>query len=143
MLVFFFSSRRRHTRWPRDWSSDVCSSDLAAGVAWSDLEGLGSQDGTALREGLPVVDEVALLVAGDGPGPQASALSRALTALAPGGGTVVVDLSASLVAAAAEHLDRLLLVTTATDQAVRATARRLDIWPLPAGLVSDRKSTRL
>src|SRR5690625_3371673 len=29
-LCFFFSSRRRHTRWPRDWSSDVCSSDLAA-----------------------------------------------------------------------------------------------------------------
>src|SRR5439155_10162666 len=27
--LFFFSSRRRHTRWPRDWSSDVCSSDLA------------------------------------------------------------------------------------------------------------------
>src|SRR5439155_4504275 len=26
---FFFSSRRRHTRWPRDWSSDVCSSDLS------------------------------------------------------------------------------------------------------------------
>src|SRR5439155_6216113 len=26
--VFFFSGRRRHTRWPRDWSSDVCSSDL-------------------------------------------------------------------------------------------------------------------
>src|SRR5215208_5385730 len=22
--LFFFSSRRRHTRWPRDWSSDVC-----------------------------------------------------------------------------------------------------------------------
>src|SRR5690625_7062796 len=28
-MHFFFSSRRRHTRWPRDWSSDVCSSDLA------------------------------------------------------------------------------------------------------------------
>src|SRR5437870_12848772 len=27
---FSFSSRRRHTRWPRDWSSDVCSSDLPA-----------------------------------------------------------------------------------------------------------------
>src|SRR5690348_17664827 len=27
--VFFFSSRRRHTRWTGDWSSDVCSSDLA------------------------------------------------------------------------------------------------------------------
>src|SRR6266508_4842471 len=29
-LAFFFSSRRPHTRWPRDWSSDVCSSDLEA-----------------------------------------------------------------------------------------------------------------
>src|SRR5207253_7953218 len=30
---FFFSSRRRHTRWPRDWSSDVCSSDLTRALA--------------------------------------------------------------------------------------------------------------
>src|SRR5690606_40532294 len=28
-LSFFFSSRRRHTRFSRDWSSDVCSSDLS------------------------------------------------------------------------------------------------------------------
>src|SRR5205809_7921966 len=28
-FFFFFSSRRRHTRCSRDWSSDVCSSDLA------------------------------------------------------------------------------------------------------------------
>src|SRR2546422_10384310 len=28
-LLFFFSSRRRHTRCSRDWSSDVCSSDLS------------------------------------------------------------------------------------------------------------------
>src|SRR3712207_6988981 len=28
ILIFFFSSRRRHTRYWRDWSSDVCSSDL-------------------------------------------------------------------------------------------------------------------
>src|SRR5690606_40271116 len=27
-ICFFFSSRRRHTRFSRDWSSDVCSSDL-------------------------------------------------------------------------------------------------------------------
>src|SRR5690606_39339445 len=27
-LMFFFSGRRRHTRFSRDWSSDVCSSDL-------------------------------------------------------------------------------------------------------------------
>src|SRR5437764_14875298 len=30
MDVFFFSSRRRHTRYIGDWSSDVCSSDLLA-----------------------------------------------------------------------------------------------------------------
>src|SRR2546429_7158516 len=29
-IFFFFSSRRRHTRCSRDWSSDVCSSDLQA-----------------------------------------------------------------------------------------------------------------
>src|SRR2546429_9648243 len=29
-FFFFFSSRRRHTRCSRDWSSDVCSSDLVA-----------------------------------------------------------------------------------------------------------------
>src|SRR5690606_40276263 len=28
-FYFFFSSRRRHTRFSRDWSSDVCSSDLS------------------------------------------------------------------------------------------------------------------
>src|SRR3989442_12817520 len=32
--IFFFSSRRRHTRCGRDWSSDVCSSDLRSFFAW-------------------------------------------------------------------------------------------------------------
>src|SRR5690606_23106817 len=32
-LIFFFSSRRRHTRFSRDWSSDVCSSDLRVSVS--------------------------------------------------------------------------------------------------------------
>src|SRR5215813_13927853 len=36
VFFFFFSSRRRHTRCGRDWSSDVCSSDLPA---WQVLEG--------------------------------------------------------------------------------------------------------
>src|SRR3989338_10179897 len=31
-VIFCFSSRRRHTRWNCDWSSDVCSSDLSEGV---------------------------------------------------------------------------------------------------------------
>src|SRR5690625_7965288 len=38
VVVVFFSSRRRHTRWPRDWSSDVCSSDL---VEWARRAPLG------------------------------------------------------------------------------------------------------
>src|SRR4030043_57796 len=33
-LFFFFSSRRRHTRCSRDWSSDVCSSDLELQARW-------------------------------------------------------------------------------------------------------------
>src|SRR5216683_3630865 len=33
MFFFFFSSRRRHTRSDRDWSSDVCSSDLVADIS--------------------------------------------------------------------------------------------------------------
>src|SRR2546430_9148204 len=35
-VFFFFSSRRRHTRFDCDWSSDVCSSDLADAVASHD-----------------------------------------------------------------------------------------------------------
>src|SRR5690606_40331108 len=31
--LFFLSSRRRHTRFSRDWSSDVCSSDLSSDLA--------------------------------------------------------------------------------------------------------------
>src|SRR5438445_5640721 len=48
ICFFFFSSRRRHTRYWRDWSSDVCSSDLRAlsPVALLDLD-------AAHRERLP------------------------------------------------------------------------------------------
>src|SRR5437660_3968422 len=45
-FFFFFSSRRRHTRWPRDWSSDVCSSDL-------DFATLSSQVPSTRRYGSP------------------------------------------------------------------------------------------
>src|SRR5437660_5706582 len=37
---FFFSSRRRHTRWPRDWSSHVCSSDLDFTVPPNEQSGI-------------------------------------------------------------------------------------------------------
>src|SRR2546430_7056072 len=36
--VFFFSSRRRHTRFDCDWSSDVCSSDLAERVRMTERQ---------------------------------------------------------------------------------------------------------
>src|SRR5439155_8144721 len=39
-----FSSRRRHTRWPRDWSSDVCSSDLKFQEVQSAFEVLSDAD---------------------------------------------------------------------------------------------------
>src|SRR2546430_7425189 len=47
-IFFFFSSRRRHTRFDCDWSSDVCSSDLHLGRADGGL--------SAGRQGLPVVE---------------------------------------------------------------------------------------
>src|SRR6266487_6305094 len=51
--VFFFSSRRRHTRWTGDWSSDVCSSDLGGGAA-----------NTAATVGLDEMRPVDLIVCG-------------------------------------------------------------------------------
>src|SRR6266487_4905046 len=45
-FVFFFSSRRRHTRWTGDWSSDVCSSDLEpARLAMGDTRRLAERMG--------------------------------------------------------------------------------------------------
>src|SRR5690606_40629344 len=41
LTCFFFSSRRRHTRFSRDWSSDVCSSDLTG----SDCVGTSNRHG--------------------------------------------------------------------------------------------------
>src|SRR2546430_12375263 len=41
MSAFFFSSRRRHTRFDCDWSSDVCSSDLTGMVVGEVQEELG------------------------------------------------------------------------------------------------------
>src|SRR5205809_5256917 len=67
--VFFFSSRRRHTRCSRDWSSDVCSSDLephraALGkrlITAPDADALGPRLKTAL-----VGNEIVLLKASRG-----------------------------------------------------------------------------
>src|SRR5215813_15553115 len=50
MFCFFFSSRRRHTRCGRDWSSDVCSSDLGD-VRIDGRAGTLSVRGTTVKAG--------------------------------------------------------------------------------------------
>src|SRR5437016_789162 len=67
-LIFFFSSRRRHTRLVSDWSSDVCSSDLTPTAMRSPHEALGhfalesAMDELAYATG---VDPVALRLRND------------------------------------------------------------------------------
>src|SRR5690606_39289582 len=46
---FFFSSRRRHTRFSRDWSSDVCSSDLSFAAGINKRDGFFRDLGTGDR----------------------------------------------------------------------------------------------
>src|SRR5690625_5639338 len=75
-LLFFFSSRRRHTRWPRDWSSDVCSSDLPAEMAFKASLPSG---GEALVDRMLAADVDAVISPGrdsvvDGPAPWAAHL---------------------------------------------------------------------
>src|SRR2546427_4470926 len=63
MFVFFFSSRRRHTRFDCDWSSDVCSSDLVvdASVILAGLLGAIIWDLITWWGGLPTSSSHALI----------------------------------------------------------------------------------
>src|SRR6266498_4742405 len=61
-VLFFFSSRRRHTRCGRDWSSDVCSSDLTDGRTNRPLPQLGS---VAKQAGTRAGRNIARLVRGE------------------------------------------------------------------------------
>src|SRR2546430_15184465 len=58
-LRFFFSSRRRHTRFDCDWSSDVCSSDVGVGNSGaeiaSEIARAGGKVTVAVRSGANVV----------------------------------------------------------------------------------------
>src|SRR6266498_5457582 len=56
MFFFFFSSRRRHTRCGRDWSSDVCSSDLDREVRRLASEAMAAQVPDALALVLPLLE---------------------------------------------------------------------------------------
>src|SRR3989454_6803116 len=62
LVIFFFSSRRRHTRLQGDWSSDVCSSDLALGEhALEAGEYLERLDGMLAQGDSPSADEIVRL----------------------------------------------------------------------------------
>src|SRR5438445_12358452 len=69
-FVFFFSSRRRHTRYWRDWSSDVCSSDLAVLVGKPRVQGKGPRPyaltGTRIELGLQGQEIRLVKALGDG-----------------------------------------------------------------------------
>src|SRR2546422_10522467 len=68
-FFFFFSSRRRHTRCSRDWSSDVCSSDLldvqdgrvVKGIRFQDLRDAGDPAEQAARYEAQGADEIVIL----------------------------------------------------------------------------------
>src|SRR5256884_1262910 len=51
-VFFFFSSRRRHTRCSRDWSSDVCSSDLENHTGDPTLDNVGHMAADWVTQGL-------------------------------------------------------------------------------------------
>src|SRR5256884_1503526 len=55
--IFFFSSRRRHTRCSRDWSSDVCSSDLVerSGTSTGKMLALHPEESRPVRAKQPLV----------------------------------------------------------------------------------------
>src|SRR2546421_9674157 len=73
LLLFFFSSRRRHTRSDRDWSSDVCSSDL---------ESIGIFGELGYRRGIArLLEEFACAAVVDGKQERALRLAGAAAAL--------------------------------------------------------------
>src|SRR5256886_17435186 len=64
MLFFFFSSRRRHTRFDCDWSSDVCSSDLQLIEAASGHHLWADRYDRELADVFAVQDEIARSITG-------------------------------------------------------------------------------
>src|SRR5690348_17400419 len=63
--LFFFSSRRRHTRWTGDWSSDVCSSDLPAWNAdatYIQVDAVPSRVGWHVPAEIPIVGDPKLVL---------------------------------------------------------------------------------
>src|SRR6266496_2679215 len=74
---FFFSSRRRHTRSLRDWSSDVCSSDLAVATWAAEPAVTGTPAGTVVVRASGLRVHGGMVTAGDAvPSPGELAVDR-------------------------------------------------------------------
>src|SRR5207237_7783224 len=67
LILFFFSSRRRHTRFKCDWSSDVCSSDLLGSLETGSIETLAEtpEVGTVQDDAAVFGEDTASQVVGD------------------------------------------------------------------------------
>src|SRR2546422_4227584 len=131
--VFFFSSRRRHTRCSRDWSSDVCSSDLHIAALTFSKEPGGGAGAAALKEGRLCYDAIGCRKChgdqGHGDGPSAPTLKD--------------DAGFPIYAADLHQSWRFRGGPTAAD-IYRRLRTGLDGTPMPSfSDLIDRKSTRL
>src|SRR5206468_6022792 len=113
--ALFFSSRRRHTRSDRDWSSDVCSSDLGLAIPLTIIY----QDGDII-----VLDKPAGLTVHPAPGHPSGTLVNALLAACPDLRGIAGTLRPGIV----HRLDKDtsgLMVVAKNDRAQRALQRQL------------------
>src|SRR5690625_2854741 len=128
--LFFFSSRRRHTRWPRDWSSDVCSSDLSlrgGGAGERESRGALARAGAYRRVRRP--SQLAAVAA-----EPAGARRR------PAGHDLAADpeLGAGLFAGALRHLGRRPLVDPADGPGENELSDACVRWGATSGSVAHR-----
>src|SRR5690606_41196489 len=115
--LFFFSSRRRHTRFSRDWSSDVCSSDLAIQDSLPYME--PPYWYYPVRQSLGAV----LLRMGDAPG--AARVFEETLARVPNNGWALYGLQQTY--RQLENLERLARVTRRLEEAWFADLAELDL----------------
>src|SRR5205807_5901538 len=132
-FLFFFSSRRRHTRLQGDWSSDVCSSDLQAlrYVLFAQAGKLAAEGGDA-GLAFTIIDETGKTFAVDTLSAKAAALAAAVEATTTKeAGKTLLDLTLPLIDAAlvADHYEaahRFVCVAEAAARMVKCTSLVLD-----------------
>src|SRR5256885_3722592 len=118
-IFFFFSSRRRHTRLQGDWSSDVCSSDLASGFAPVTSTAFDISPGTATQ--LAFTQQPRTTVAGATISPAVQ-----VTALDPAGNPVT-SFTGSVTVALGNNLGGSTLSGTTTTAAVGGVATFVEL----------------